>query len=320
MSSLENFTLSLDDLKLVGQGLRRPESVLAQPDGTLWASDNEGGVTRIAADGTETRQGNIGGEANGLAMDTSGNLYIANIGNGNVYKLRPDGSHEVVLSEIDGHPLGSVNFVFIDSQNRLWVSVLTRQLPWFPAINAGKADGYIILIDAKGPRVVADNILLCNEVRMDAKEEYLYAAETMANHIIRFPVNADGSLGEREIFGPADLGFGASVDGFTFDAEGNIWVTTVLRNGLVIITPEGKAHTVFEDPNLPALEKASEKIATGTLAPEDMFACMGSRVQFPTSVAFGGPDRKTVYMGSLAMPHLLSFQSPVAGLPMHHWR
>src|SRR4051794_19942281 len=108
MSSLKNFTLSLDELKFVGKGLRRPESVLAQPDGTLWTSDNEGGVTRIDPDGTETRHGHIGGEANGLAMDNEGNLYIANIGNGNLYKLRPDGSHEVLLSEIDGHSLGSI--------------------------------------------------------------------------------------------------------------------------------------------------------------------------------------------------------------------
>jgi len=52
---------------------------------------------------------------------------------------------------------------------------------------------------------------------------------------------------------------------------------------------------------------------------EDMGACVGPSIQFPTSVTFAGPDLKTVYMGSLAMPRLITFQSPVPGLPMRHW-
>ncbi len=321
MSSLQNFTVALADLKRVGQGLRRPESVLADKDGSLWISDSEGGVVCLKPDGSQTHLPGLPGESNGLAMDSQGNFYIANIGGGNLYKLYRDGRTEVILSEIDGQPLGSVNFVFIDSQDRLWVSVLTRSLPWFPAINTGVKDGYIILIDQKGPRIVADGIYFANEVRMDAEEKYLYAAETLGRHMLRFAVGADGSLGQAEVFGPADLGEGAAIDGFTFDAEGNLWVTTVLRNGLVVISADGsQAHTIFEDPNEAALTHAFEKISQSSLSPEEMFACVGPQVQFPTSVVFAGPDLKTVYMGSLAMPHLLSFESPVAGLPMRHWR
>jgi hypothetical protein len=39
-------------------------------------------------------------------------------------------------------------------------------------------------------------------------------------------------------------------------------------------------------------------------------------IALPTSLAFGGSDRRTVYLGSLALPHLLSFRSPVAGLAL----
>lgn len=320
MSSVENFTIPLSEIKFVGKGLSRPESVLAEKDGTLWISDSSGGVTRMTSDGTETKVGSeIGGEANGLAMDKEGNLYISNIGDGKFYKMSRNGKAEVILSEIDGKPLGSPNFVFIDSKGRLWLSVLTRHNPWMGAVLAGAADGYIILADDKGARIVADNLAMSNEIRLDAQEKYLYVAETMASHMLRFPVNEDGSLGEREIFGPESLGVGAMVDGFTFDAEGNIWVTTVLRNGLIIITPDGQAHTVFEDP-AEVLEAVMTKMANGTFVPEDMFTLVGKTVQFPTSVTFAGDDLKTVYMGSLAMPHLLSFQSPVPGLPMHHWQ
>jgi hypothetical protein len=96
-------------------------------------------------------------------------------------------------------------------------------------------------------------------------------------------------------------------------------LTTVLRNGLVIITTEGEAHTVFEDPAEKALSHAVAKAEAGELTPEDMQACVGSILQFPASVTFAGADLQTVYLGSLAMPHLASFRSPVPGLPMRHW-
>ena len=319
MTSIKDFTLNLSDLQFYGKDLSRPESIIAEKDGTLWASDNRGAVTRITPDGTQTLLGAMGGEPNGLAMDAEGNLVIANIGDGKVYKVTRSGEESVLLDQLAGQPLGSVNFPFIDSKDRLWISVLTKEIPWFIAAANPRPDGYIILIDENGPRVVMDGIYGTNEIRLDANEEYLYIAETMKGRILRCKLNDDGTLGEKEVFGPDMLGMGGYVDGFTFDAAGNLWVTTVLRNGLVIITPDGEAHTVFEDPNLPALENAVAKINANALTPEDMGACVGANIQFPTSVTFAGADLQTVYMGSLAMPHLVTFRSPVPGLPMRHW-
>jgi hypothetical protein len=37
------------------------------------------------------------------------------------------------------------------------------------------------------------------------------------------------------------------------------------------------------------------------------------------SVTFGGPDLRTVYIGSLLGTRIPYFQSPVPGLPMVHW-
>ena len=142
----------------------------------------------------------------------------------------------------------------------------------------------------------------------------------MKNHVIRFRVSPDGSLSAKEAVGPDNLGVGGAVDGFTFDADGNVWVTTVLRNGVGIITPDGDYHVVFEEANEPLLASFEKKIADGEAEPTDMAATVGKTLQLVTSVTFGGPDLKTVYIGSLAMPHLPTFQSPVAGLPMNHWK
>lgn len=318
--SIKDFSLSLDDIEFFASDLARPESILAEKDGTLWISDQRGLMTRRDPDGTQTTLGNIGHEPNGLAMDSKGNLYNANIGDGKIYKVARDGTAEVILEEIDGQPLGAANFVFVDSQDRLWISISTRDPIWFIACAAPRPDGYIILLAENGPRIVGDGIYFPNEIRLDADEKYLYVAETMKARMLRYPVNPDGTLGEQEIFGPDGLAEGGYVDGFALDEEGNVWVTTVLRNGLMIITADGQhAHTVFEDPRPEAIANADAKVSSNSLAPEDMFACMGPRLQFPASITFAGPDLKTVLMGSLGMPHLLKFESPVAGLPMAHW-
>lgn len=318
---IKEFRLELSDLTYTGHDLVRPESVLAQPNGTLWTSDGRGGVTRINSDGSQQFIGGLGGnEPNGLAMTDDGSIIVANLGMGKVQKLHPDGHVEDLLTEVDGVSITTPNFVFLDSRNRLWIPVMTREHHWWPAASAPRPDGYIVLIDEKGPRIVADGLYLTNEIRLDASEEYLYVVETNMNHMLRFRVQPDGSLTGKEIFGPNNLGTGAAIDGFAFDAEGNIWVTLVLRNGLGIITTDGDYHVVIEDPREDALKGFEEKIANGTAEPNDMAMAAGPNLQFITSLAFGGPDLRTAYLGSLAMNTLPTFQSPFAGLPMRHWK
>jgi gluconolactonase len=317
---IKEFRLEPGDLTYTGHDLVRPESVLVQPGGTLWTSDGRGGVTRINPDGSQQFIAGLEGkEPNGLAMKADGSLIVANLGAGKVQQISPAGHVKDLLTEVDGVSITTPNFVFLDSRNRLWLSVMTREHHWWPAMAASRPDGYIVLLDEKGPRIVADGLYLTNEIRLDAREEYLYVAETNKNHIIRFRVQPDGSLTNKESYGPDNLGMGAAVDGFTFDADGNIWVTLVLRNGLGIITPDGDYHVVIEDPREEALKSFDAKIANGTAEPDDMQSLAGPNLQFITSLAFGGPDLRTAYLGSLGMSSLPTFQSPVPGLPLSHW-
>ena len=317
---IKEFHLDLSELTFTGHDLVRPESVIAQPDGTLWVSDGRGGITHISPNGEQQFLGGLGGEPNGLALADDGSILVANIGTGTIQKRHPDGQVEELLTEVNGVKVSTANYVFIDSKKRIWAAFSTREAHWWPAAAKPRPDGYIVLIDEKGPRIVQDGLYFTNEIRLDAKEEYLYVAETMKNHIIRFRVSPDGSLSDKEAVGPDNLGVGGAVDGFTFDADGNVWVTTVLRNGVGIITPDGDYHVVFEEANESLLATFEKKIAAGEAEPTDMAATVGKTLQLVTSVTFGGPDLKTVYIGSLAMPHLPTFQSPVAGLPMNHWK
>ena len=50
---IKDFRLDLSELTYTGHDLVRPESIIAQPNGTLWVSDGRGGVTRIDPDGQQ---------------------------------------------------------------------------------------------------------------------------------------------------------------------------------------------------------------------------------------------------------------------------
>ncbi len=43
------------------------------------------------------------------------------------------------------------------------------------------------------------------------------------------------------------------------------------------------------------------------------------RLQNIASIAFGGADRRTAYLGSLMGTTLATFRSPVPGRPLPHW-
>ena len=56
------------------------------------------------------------------------------------------------------------------------------------------------------------------------------------------------------------------------------------------------------------------------VTPEMMLECGGTIAPWFASVTFGGSDLKTVYIGSLRGTNIPYFRSPVAGLPMVHWK
>jgi gluconolactonase len=289
-----DFKLTTDDIGWRGSGLSRPECVIAERDGTLWCSDDRGGVTRIAPDGGQSVIGSIKGAPNGFALERGGSFLIANIEDGKVYRLFRDGRHEVALDNFDGKPLGSVNFVYRDG-DRFWITISTLTEPRRQAIERAIPDGFILLFENGEARLAASGICFTNEVRIDRARKHLYVAETGKGRVLRMALRPDGTLGPAETYGPETMFPGARIDGITFDAESNLWVTEITRNGLFVIAPDGTCRSVFEDPS-------------------------GKTVDFPASVVFAGPDLKTAYIGSIRMKRLAMFRAPVAGEPLDHWR
>jgi gluconolactonase len=334
---LKGFRLSRDDLNFIGHDLQRPECILAEPDGTLWSADARGGVMRIASDGSQrliaqqadshfagttdlAKRFTEGTLPNGLAFARNGDILISNFGTDRLEVMDRDGRSRVLYDSIDGQPIGKVNFVLRDSKDRIWLTVSTRIKNWMEAIRPGIDDGFIALADERGLRIVADGLHFTNEIRFDAREEYLYAVETCGRRITRFRAAPDGSLSDREIFGPGDFGPAGFPDGCAFDSFGNLWVTLVMAEKLIALTPEGEMLTLFDDGNPQAVAALEAAYQAGNTTPELMMAARSSVTPWIASVTFGGPDLRNAYIGTLFGTNIPWFRSPVAGLPMVHWK
>ena len=187
-------------------------------------------------------------------------------------------------------------------------------------ISPNISDGYIALADEKGLHIVADGFSFTNEIRLDADEAYMYIVETTGQCISRMKVGADGSLSGREVFGPSKLGQYGFPDGIAFDAFGNLWGTLVMVDQVFAITPEGDFHVILDDTNQESAKALEQAFVEDRVTPDDMLAAGGTIAPWFASVTFGGPDLTTAYIGSLRGTRIPFFRSPVAGLPMIHWR
>lgn len=328
---LTGWAVDRASLRTVGTDLQRPECILAEPDGTLWTADARGvmrigtdsGQTLIRQKGVEDRQLDaesliLGGSLpNGIAFDQNGDILIANFGTDTIELMTRDGRCRTLHDRIDGRPLGKTNFVLTDSRGRIWFTVTTRLEPWTRSINEKAPDGYVGLIDERGIRIVADGFVGTNEIRFDATEEWLYVVESNARRISRLRVAPDGSCSGRETYGPSNLG--GVPDGFAFDAFGNLWITLIMAERLVAVTPGGDLLTLLDDGNPVAVAEFDRHFHAGTMTPDIMAACKGTVAPWMASLTFGGPDLRTVYLGSLMGSTLPYFRSPVPGLPMAHW-
>jgi gluconolactonase len=332
---LDGFTINRDEIQYIGTDLQRPECILAEPDGTLWSADARGGVMRISPDGsqeivTQSYQKSFESQSdaasrftegtlpNGLAFAANGDILISNFGTDCLEVMTRNGDTKVLIDTIDGEPIGKVNFVLRDSKDRIWLTVSTKIKNWMSAISPHIVDGFVALVDEKGIRIVADGFHFTNEIRLDEKEEWMYVVETCGRRVTRLRVQPDGSLTDREIFGPADTG--GFIDGITFDAFGNLWGTHVMIDRLFAITPDGDFRILLDDSD-PAQDAMMKKaFDEDQVTPELMLSCGGTIAPWFASLTFGGKDLKTAYIGSLRGTNIPYFQSPVAGLPMVHWK
>ena len=317
--------IDLAEIRFVGSGLNRPECVLGHVSGRLFASDwtGNGGVSVIEPDGRVYRI--LAREVieplrpNGIALLPGGAFLLAHLGatDGGVWRLDADGRTRPVALEVDGARLPPTNFVHVDETGRLWITVSTRLRPRNLGYRADVADGFVVLVDDAGARIVADNLGYTNECVVHPNGRQLYVNETFARRLVAFDIGRDGDLSNKTVI--AEFGAGTFPDGLTFDAEGGAWVTSIVSNRVLRIAPDGREEILIEDCDPDHLNLVEEAFQAGELGRPHLDTIHSQRLRNISSLAFGGPDLRTAYLGCLLGDSIASVPSPVAGRPPPHW-
>ena len=314
--------IDLTEVRFVGTELVRPECVLATANGALFTADWRGGVVRIDPNGAQqlfaTPEGGDAIKPNGIALEPEGSFVIADLGvGGGLFRLSRDGGLTEVLRIVDGEDLPPSNYVLRDRWERLWLTVSTRRQPRDLGYRPDVDDGFIVLIDDRGARIVADGLGYTNEVQLSEDGGFLYVNETFGRRMTRFRVTSSGELIEKMTI--TEFGPGTFPDGLAFDSQGCIWVTSIVSNRVIRVDPSGAQEIILEDSDPDHLDWVESAFQAGQLGRPHLDNVKSKTLMNISSLAFGGPDLKDIYLGCLLGDRIAKLRSPVAGRAPEHW-
>ena len=190
-----------------------------------------------------------------------------------------------------------------DPQGRLWLGTMFNNigpngedLP----VDAGNGSVFCVTPDGYAKRMLSD-ITITNTFCWSPDGATFYTADTPKRVIWSFAYDPDGpALHDRKVFIEGDIAPG-NPDGASMDEDGCLWSARWGGGRVVRLTPDGRVDRTIE---LPAKQ--------------------------PSSCAFGGADRKTLYITSARQGQdglapdapdgsLFAVETGVAGLPMRRF-
>jgi gluconolactonase len=199
---------------------------------------------------TGTRDDLMEPGSNGLLIDPKGRLVLMQHGDRCVARLNEDGKTFTRLAEkVDGKRLNSPNDGAFKKNGDLYFTdppygQMRKGKPWvFPDEELGYRGVYRLTPDGK-LTLLTKELKYPNGLAFSPDEKYVYVAQSDPEKAIwmRFPVRADGNLGEGKLFFDATEHVKAKKpglpDGMKVDVKGNLWATG--PGGVFILTPEGK--------------------------------------------------------------------------------
>jgi gluconolactonase len=310
--------LSLKTVRTVVSGLHRPEGIAVTRDGKLILSNEESAVAIFDTPGGLRHVGTPIAPC-GIAIDPQGRIIIANMGlltgrPGQLQRLDLQSEKiETLVSELDGRALVASNNPAVASDGTIYCT----HSNWGNVRNIGKvaAEGFVYSVAPDGTaRIVARDLRGANGCCLGPDERHLYISCTAEGRVKRYLRRDDGTLGDVEDFGPvlgvvvpdhmsddirklgardrAALGY---CDGMAFDRDGNLWITLPFANHIVALTPDGKKHDIIHDPD-------------------------GKLINMPTNIAWGGADRRDLFIVARGSGAIVQCRTPVAGLRLPNQR
>jgi len=243
--------LSIDKL---ADGFIFTEGPVWVPEGYLLFSDpNANTIYRWTPDGQvsvfRTKSGYAGADvaeygqpgSNGLTLDGEGRVTINEHGNRRVVRVEKTGAITVLADRYEGKRLNSPNDLVYRSDGALFFTDppfglpkafddRRKELPFSGVFSLKEGVLKLVSQDLSGP----------NGLAFSPDERYLYVAnwDPKKKVVMRYPVNADATLGDGEVFFDMTSAAGEdALDGVKVDVRGNLYVSG--PGGLWILSPDG---------------------------------------------------------------------------------
>jgi gluconolactonase len=275
-------------LKVEAAGGVGGEGPAWHPELGLLCSGN-GDVNRLARDGTVSVY-RKGAGTNGLLFDPKGRLLACDSDHRRMVRLEPDGTLTVLADKFHGKRFNTPNDLTIDSKGRLYFSDPRYGDRTGMEITDEKGQTvegvYRIDPDGKVARVIGREVERANGVLITPDDKYLYVADNNNNamkgarKLYRFDLKADGAVDLRSRKLLYDWGDGRGPDGFKQDEKGRLYVAAGLNK-----------------PNLPFEPATDKKGGIYVLDPDGkLLTFLPVPTDEVTNCAFGGDDRKTLYV------------------------
>lgn len=190
-------------------------------DGRLWFADwGTQEVVSVGPDGA--REVVLSGLAGPISIDwlPDGRLLAVAGAEGRLLRREPDGSlaTHADLSALSAH---AWNEIVVDARGNAFVNTIGFDF----ATGQDQASGSLAVVAPDGSvRPVADRVSFPNGMAITPGGGTLILAESYANRLTAFDIDADGGLSNRRTW--ADVGDHAP-DGLCLDADGAVWYADV---------------------------------------------------------------------------------------------
>lgn len=311
-----------------GQDLNRPECVLAHESGLLlipnWSGN--GGISLIDSSGATRHLEAVHPHPlrpNGIALEDGGTVLLAHLGDthGGIFRLFPNGDVDPVVTTVEGQPMPPANFVVKDSRDRIWITISTRLTPRAADYRASANTGFIAVAEPgqSDARIVADGLGYTNECVIDEARGQVWVNETFARRLTRFSLHDSGLLTLDAAHCVCHFQAGSYPDGLALDEEGHLWVTSIVSNRIMRLSPQGDMQLMFEDSEEKHLQWTEEAYRNDALGREHLDNACGQSMKNISNLAFGGPSRQRIYIGNLLGDSLPYFDTGFTGAAMPHW-
>jgi gluconolactonase len=228
---------------LLASGLGFPEGPAILGDGRIVLCDGNTGELLAYEDGNISTYAHTGGSPWGTVLGSDGAIYVTQGGNvpgsgdlsavSGIQRVNPDGTVELLFSEVAGHQLYGPNDLAFGPDGRLYFTESGSEQDFrFDVRSPGR------LFTAGGPG--AGEMLLelpgvyPNGIAFDTQQR-LYWTESMAHRVRRL------ENGEPVTF--CQLSDDHVPDGMAFAADGRLFVATTVSQGVTVISPEGEVLT-----------------------------------------------------------------------------